>query len=173
MELYLGIDGGGTRSTLVLAGMNGEIAAECKGSGLNIHSIGVRNAQNNVTDALREILMKAQADKSDIKGLCMGAAGLGRENEKKTWGSIFYYLGFNCPIHLISDSEAALFGGLGKYEGLAVISGTGSICVGYGRNGAFARAGGWGHIIGDEGSGYYLGRLQRWAIHFFFLPCEK
>jgi N-acetylglucosamine kinase-like BadF-type ATPase len=156
--MYLGIDGGGTMCTLVLTNDNGDVLDKVTGGGVNIHSIGKELAAKNIKTAVNSLLSSLSADIADVKGLCLGAAGLGRDADKVIWAGILKNIGFTCEPILVTDSEAALCGGLGKREGIVVISGTGSICVGYNKAGVFARAGGWGHIMGDEGSGYDIGR---------------
>ena len=61
-------------------------------------------------------------------------------------------------VHVLSDAQAALLGALGDGPGVLVLSGTGSIVVGHDGRGRWARAGGLGPLMGDEGSGFWLGR---------------
>jgi N-acetylglucosamine kinase-like BadF-type ATPase len=157
-NMFLGIDGGGTKCRIILVDENNNILADYYGGGLNIYSVGFDAARENIKKAIFH-LSTVNVQPSALKGLCLGAAGLGRETDKQVWTRILHEMGLTCPLHLKSDSEVALYGGLGKREGLIMISGTGSICIGYNEAGRFARAGGWGHIMmGDEGSGYDIGR---------------
>ena len=64
--------------------------------------------------------------------------------------------GVSCPVDAGNDAEAALVGSLGDTEGLLLIAGTGSIAYGRARDGTQVRSGGWGHILGDEGSAYRI-----------------
>ena len=162
--MYLGIDGGGTSCKLVILSAQGETLAEALGGGINIHNNGIPKAKENISSAIDDILKRLSAERSDIKALCLGSAGLGRESDREVWSGIFTELGFNCPALLVSDSDAALFGGLHKMEGIVVVSGTGSICVGRSPDGRYERAGGWGHIMGDGGSGYDIGRRILQAV---------
>jgi N-acetylglucosamine kinase-like BadF-type ATPase len=66
--------------------------------------------------------------------------------------------GLAARVHVISDAQAALLGALGKRPGVLMLSGTGSIVVGRNARGRWARAGGLGPVLGDEGSGFWLGR---------------
>src|SRR4029453_113621 len=61
-------------------------------------------------------------------------------------------------VHVVSDAQAALLGALGRQPGMLILSGTGSVGVGWGAGGRWARAGGLGPFVGDEGSGFWLGR---------------
>jgi N-acetylglucosamine kinase-like BadF-type ATPase len=66
--------------------------------------------------------------------------------------------GLAARVHVISDAQAALLGALGQQPGVLLLSGTGSIVVGRNARGRWARAGGLGPVLGDEGSGFWLGR---------------
>ena len=64
----------------------------------------------------------------------------------------------NCRIHVVTEGEIALMASLGQPHGLLAISGTGSIIYGITPEGEVKRTGGWGHLLGDEGSGYRIGQ---------------
>lgn len=63
-----------------------------------------------------------------------------------------------CPVWVVSEGEIALMATLGHTHGVLCISGTGSIVYGFTLEGERYRAGGWGHLLGDEGSGYRIGQ---------------
>ncbi|MDR1706342.1 MAG: hypothetical protein LBS19_16940 [Clostridiales bacterium] len=155
--LYLGIDGGGTKSAYTLIDGEGRVVKEGISEGLNTHAIGAERAAENLALGLERLLGAVPAV-NDLSAICLACAGLGRATDKATWAGIFSHLDITCPALFASDIEAALMGGLHKRTGIAVLSGTGSIAAGYDESGAFARAGGFGHIIGDEGSAYDIGR---------------
>ena len=73
-------------------------------------------------------------------------------------------IGYTSPVVVVNDALIALAAGAGDTPGIVIIAGTGSIA--YGRNARrdAARSGGWGHIIGDEGSGYWIGREALSAV---------
>jgi N-acetylglucosamine kinase-like BadF-type ATPase len=81
---------------------------------------------------------------------------MGRENEKKEVHGILKDNDFNNIVE--NDAVIALIGALGGKPGVVIISGTGSIALGKNEKGEIARAGGWGYILGDEGSGFYIGK---------------
>lgn len=156
---YLGVDGGGTYCKLTLIDSQKNIVAEASGNGVNVHSVGADSAKAHFGAVLTGLLSKAGISANSLTGCCFGGAGLGRDADKTLWAGILRGLGIVCPISLVTDCETALYGGLGQKTGIAVIAGTGSMAGGYDETGRFARAGGWGHILGDEGSGYDIGRL--------------
>jgi N-acetylglucosamine kinase-like BadF-type ATPase len=96
-------------------------------------------------------------------GLCVGGfagiAGIGREGDKERVVSILKVASRSeCTPSVDSDAVPALVGALGKKEGILLIAGTGSIVIGMSSEGRIERSGGWGHILGDEGSAYDVAR---------------
>ena len=90
--------------------------------------------------------------------LCIGAAGISNPLVKEIVPQILSQNNYRGKLLLKGDHEIALRGALGGGEGIILISGTGSICYGKGKNGEIVRAGGWGHIIDDGGSAYSVAR---------------
>lgn len=157
MRYFIGIDGGGTKTALKLADENGNIVLANEGGPCNINSMGQEYVQKMLKELIEDTLFKANLNMEDVKALCIGTAGVDRPSDKRIMEDIIRASGFNGKIIVTNDGETALFGGVGGEEGVIVISGTGSICFGRNKEGESRRAGGWGHIIGDEGSGYYIG----------------
>jgi N-acetylglucosamine kinase-like BadF-type ATPase len=90
--------------------------------------------------------------------LCISTAGISNPKAKDFFESVLREIGLSCQTIFVGDHVGALYGSLGKGEGIILISGTGSICYGRNKDGSEARTGGWGHLIDDEGSGYAIGR---------------
>jgi N-acetylglucosamine kinase-like BadF-type ATPase len=90
--------------------------------------------------------------------LCCALAGAGREPERVRLERALSSLGIAAKVHVASDFDAAMQDAFGAGPGILVIAGTGSSAWGRAQDGRCLRAGGWGHVIGDEGSGYALGR---------------
>jgi N-acetylglucosamine kinase-like BadF-type ATPase len=157
----LGIDAGGTKTVCLLADERGNILSEGRGGGANLHTSG----ELEVEKVLHEVMEAAIGDR-DITpaAVCLGIAGVDRDDEARTVRAIMRRIGYKSRIVVVNDALVALVAGAGNAPGIVIIAGTGSIV--YGRNARFeaARAGGWGHIIGDEGSGYWIGREALAAI---------
>ena len=157
MEFVAGIDGGGTKTTLLCWSTKGDKKKKKTFGAFNINSIG--------EDAFKLLLNEISAELSSL-GKCLhlviGAAGISNNRMSAIADEVFS--GFNIPYTLVGDHVIALEGAHEGKEGLAVIAGTGSICFGKGSDGTIERTGGWGHIIGDEGSAYALGRDSLKAI---------
>jgi N-acetylglucosamine kinase-like BadF-type ATPase len=157
----LGIDAGGTKTVCLLADERGRIVAEGRGTGANLHASG----ELEVEKVLHEVMEAAVGDREIVPAaICLGIAGVDREDEARTVRAIMRRIGYKSRVVVVNDALVALVAGAGHTPGIVIIAGTGSIV--YGRNARFeaARAGGWGHIIGDEGSGYWIGREALGAI---------
>ncbi len=157
----LGIDAGGTKTVCLLADEHGSILSEGRGGGANLHTSG----ELEVEKVLHEVMEAAIGDRDIMPAaVCLGIAGVDREDEARTVRAIMRRIGHKSRIVVVNDALVALVAGAGNAPGIVIIAGTGSIV--YGRNARFeaARAGGWGHIIGDEGSGYWIGREALAAI---------
>jgi N-acetylglucosamine kinase-like BadF-type ATPase len=73
-------------------------------------------------------------------------------------------IGYKARVLVVNDALVALEAGAPGQPGVVIISGTGSICYGRNDEGQAARSGGWGYILGDEGSGYWIGRRALAAV---------
>jgi N-acetylglucosamine kinase-like BadF-type ATPase len=151
----LGIDAGGTKTVCLLADERGTILAEGRGPGANLHAAG----ELEVEKVFHEVMEQAIGDRDIMpSAICLGIAGVDREDEARTVRAIMRRLGHKSRVLVVNDALIALVAGAQDAPGVVIIAGTGSIV--YGRNavGQAARAGGWGHMVGDEGSGYWIGR---------------
>jgi N-acetylglucosamine kinase-like BadF-type ATPase len=158
MKYVIGIDGGGTKTILRAASLEGTALLEIAGGPSNLHSASAEQVSKVLHDMMDSALKVKVLKKEDCLYLCMGAAGVDRENEKMLLERLFQSYGLSCPLYIANDAEAMLASGVGKPEGVVVISGTGSIAYGRDKRGNTTRSGGWGHLIGDEGSGYWIAR---------------
>jgi len=157
----LGIDAGGTKTVCLLADERANVLSEARGGGANLHSSG----ELEVEKVLHDVMEEAIGDRSITPAaVCLGIAGVDREDEARTVRAIMRRIGYKSRVVVVNDALIALAAGAGDAPGIVVIAGTGSIV--YGRNGRdeAARAGGWGHIVGDEGSGYWIGREALAAV---------
>lgn len=152
MKFAGGIDGGGTRTTLELRSLQGQVVGRKVFGPFNLNSIGQERFPallDEITQALREA--------GECTSLCIGAAGISNPAMQTLVKDAMDRAGLAC-WQLVGDHEIALYGALEGRPGCALIAGTGSICFGRNADGSTARAGGWGHLIDDGGSGYALGR---------------
>src|SRR5205809_1272004 len=161
----LGIDAGGTKTICLLADERGVIHAEGHGPGANLHAAG----ELAVEKVLHEVMETAIGDRAIVPAaICLGIAGVDREDEAQIvrgiMRRIMRRIGHRSRVLVVNDALIALVAGARDAPAIVIIAGTGSIV--YGRNAGedAARAGGWGHMIGDEGSGYWIGREALAAV---------
>ncbi len=150
----VGIDAGGTKTVAYLAGGEGTILAEARAGGANLQLVGERGAEK----VLRAVLEQAGVDPSaPPEAICLGMAGTDRKAEARVVRRILHRVVGTAPTLVVNDALPALVAGVGDAPGIVIICGTGSIVYGRSGRGVAARAGGWGHLLGDEGSGYWIG----------------
>src|SRR4051812_45105915 len=157
----LGIDGGGTKTVCLLADERGLIVSEGRGPGANLHAAG----EHGVEQVLRDVIAEAIGDRTIVPAaICLGIAGVDRADEARTVHDVMRRIGHRSRVLVVNDALIALVAGAGDAPGIVIIAGTGSIAYGRNAHGEAARAGGWGHMIGDEGSGYWIGREALAAV---------
>lgn len=156
MPYFLGIDGGGSKTTCLVADEH-SVLATAAGAGSNPIRVG-ESASRKVLQALvRQACAEARIRPSQIARTCIGMAGAARPPiEKQVRAMLGKLVGGEIEVagDMVVALEAAFRGG----PGLVVIAGTGSIAYGRNQRGETARAGGWGFAISDEGSGHWIGR---------------
>jgi N-acetylglucosamine kinase-like BadF-type ATPase len=114
---------------------------------------------------LHEVMEAAIGDRRIVpSAICLGIAGVDREDEEQTVRAIMRRIGYKSRALVVNDALIALVSGARDDPGIVIIAGTGSIVYGRSAAGEAARAGGWGHMIGDEGSGYWIGREALAAV---------
>jgi N-acetylglucosamine kinase-like BadF-type ATPase len=157
----LGIDAGGTKTVCLLADERGLMVSEGRGPGANLHVAG----ELGVEKVLHEVMERAIGDRAVVPdAICLGIAGVDRAREMRTIRAIMRRIGHKSRVVVVNDALIALVAGAQDAPGIVIIAGTGSIAYGRNAQGEAARAGGWGHMIGDEGSGYWIGREALAAV---------
>ena len=163
-NLYLGVDGGGTKTHIALIDENKKLVCEGFSGASNPLRVGVETAISNIIKALDSTCDKAQLSRGDVVSATLGLAGVRRADLRQRVRERISDLLDLDQVEVVTDAEIALFGTtLGK-AGVVVIAGTGSICYGKDENGQVATAGGWGPIAGDEGGGATIARRALQAI---------
>jgi N-acetylglucosamine kinase-like BadF-type ATPase len=153
-----GIDGGGTSSRLRIETIGGDLLFRAEGGGTNLNS----NPRAVVAATLSSLFSAAYSsgiglEPKDCAAGFASSAGVDKEADRDAFALLLREAtGIACPIAAGNDAEASLVGALGDTEGLLLIAGTGSIAYGRSRDGAQVRAGGWGHVLGDEGSAFSI-----------------
>jgi N-acetylglucosamine kinase-like BadF-type ATPase len=162
--IFLGIDGGGSKTHAVLTDSRLRVIAEGFGGPANPARVGVDQALSSISDAIAEACFAAGISLDQVTSACAALAGVGDSAHYDPMNqAIRREFGLN-KILLVTDARAALEGALEGEPGIVVIAGTGSIAMGVGDSGEPARSGGWGPLLGDEGSGYDIGRQALRAV---------
>jgi len=169
MKYLIGIDGGGTKTDCAIADLSGKIINQIKGKPSNFLVIGVEEAFENLFSLIEENLFQLEGDFADVKQIVIGVAGAGRDEDAMLLEKSFKDYAAEEGIHfkgvkVLSDAHIALEGAFPDSVGCILIAGTGSILFGKDENGIIHRVGGFGRLIGDEGSGYSIGRKALNAV---------
>jgi N-acetylglucosamine kinase-like BadF-type ATPase len=160
----IGIDGGGTKTRGAIAGEDGQIITHHVVGSTNHHSNSLDVVKENLRELITTLLTQAGVAPQDVACVCTGMAGVDRPDDKALIKGIMAELLPHALAVPVNDGLIALVGGTLRTVGIIVISGTGSIAVGVNKQGVQGRAGGWGHILGDEGSGYAIGQRGLRAV---------
>jgi glucosamine kinase len=157
MGTFVGVDGGGTRTTLVLADDEGrELARRIGPAGL-VDPRHPRATAEMLAGLTREALAEAGVAEPPV-ALFAGLAGVGNEDERLAVEAALAAAGVAERVSVGTDGNIALEGALGGGAGILLIAGTGSVAYGRAEDGRVERCGGWGMVVGDEGSGWAIGR---------------
>lgn len=162
MAYYLGIDGGGSKTTCVVGDESAVLASAIAGPS-NITRVGEARARESLHEAMRQAGAAAKVDLREVSRTCVGVAGAAREEIAGTVRKMIAEV-MAGEIEVVGDMQIALQAALGEGPGVVVIAGTGSIAYGRDAEGKTARAGGWGFAISDEGSAHWIGRTAVTAL---------
>lgn len=150
MEYIIGVDGGGTKTTATLYNNKMEVLGHFLGGPMNLQVVNGDKVKEVFENMLTYFKLKSQ----DVK-IGVGAAGAGRPEDVEKLKTILKDIGFK-KYSVSSDAHIGLLAIHGKSDGMMIISGTGSIGFAV-KDSILYRKGGWGHVLGDEGSGYFIG----------------
>ena len=156
MSVYLAVDAGGTKTECVIADEERTLA-RVTGETVKIMSVGAVEATARLRHLLEETSALAKVPLYLVTRACMGLAGISSEGVR-VWAEETLGQMLMGEIILTGDEEIALEAAFGSQgPGVLVIAGTGSHVVGRCSNGSRMTAGGWGPMLGDEGSGHWIG----------------
>jgi N-acetylglucosamine kinase-like BadF-type ATPase len=158
MDMYvIGMDGGGTKTSVLLADTNGKMLEEFTGGTINYNGGSKEFIDLNLKKIFHTITeMGYQTE--HCMAICAGAAGISNPAVKGQLYGAIRKAGYRCPVTIVGDMDTAFAGALENQEGIILISGTGSVCLGRDSKGNSYRTGGYGHLIDDVGSGYAIAR---------------
>jgi N-acetylglucosamine kinase-like BadF-type ATPase len=159
-DLILAIDGGGTKTIAWLAILDHQNAAKVIGRGKsgpsNCRSVGTAQATENLDRAIESAFQDAHRQRTSVASACFSLAGADRPVEKEEIDSWADKHEIADSLTITNDAIPVLYAASSVGVGIALISGTGSVAIGRNTEGVTARCGGWGGLLGDEGSGYQI-----------------
>ena len=159
-NIFLGVDGGGTKTQAVLIDSGGEVIAKGQANGSNPAVFGIKKSLDNIAIAIQKTL-KNFPDTADIPA-CLAIAGVNTKKEAENFrkaalahAQLSKIISINSIV--VNDTQAALRAGTNDKNAVVLIAGTGSNCFGINESGQSAKSGGRDFILSDEGSGYAIG----------------
>lgn len=157
-SIVIGIDGGGTKTRAIVADADGKWIADVVGPASAVRPGKADHSADVIAQTVADALASCEMTHVRPRVLCVGVAGVGREPEREAlWQALLARdLADDVVIH--ADFTVALDDAFGDGPGILLISGTGSVAFGRSPAGTTGRAGGWGPVMGDEGSGAWIGR---------------
>ncbi len=161
MKYLIGVDGGGTKTDSAIADLSGKIIHHTTGKPSNFLVVGIEEAVENIFALIEENLFKLEGDFANVKQIVIGVAGAGRKEDAQLLEKSFKDYSEEQGVHF---KHIALEGAFPDSAGCILIAGTGSILFGKDEKGIIHRVGGFGRLIGDEGSGYSIGRKALNAV---------
>lgn len=169
MSFLIGIDGGGTKTHAVLTDLQGEKLFECFAGPSNFLILGTEKVSETILTLIDSCKDHLDTSYEAISGVLLGTTGAGRRPDAEMLENAFqsFLKARNLPainFRVESDARIALEGAFSGKPGSILIAGTGSIMFGKAKDGIIHRVGGFGRFIGDEGSGYSIGKKALTAI---------
>jgi glucosamine kinase len=155
-RLVIGVDGGGTRTRAVILD---EAANELGRAATGPALVDRPELPIDIEGVVSTVQSAALAAGIELPcaALCAGFAGVGRERERQAVEAALAQHDLAPAVSVVTDAEAAFFDAFRDGPGLLLIAGTGSVALGRAEDGRESRVGGWGLLLGDEGSGYEIG----------------
>jgi N-acetylglucosamine kinase-like BadF-type ATPase len=165
-RFVVGLDAGASKTLLRGQCPGGGTSVERRGPGANPNRTGLDPAVGVLADLVEEAL--AACPEADRLSVCAGVAGAGRSRDQERLRDALHAAlsrpGRSVDVEVVPDALIALDAAYDAGSGLVVVAGTGSVVLARTTQGALLRAGGWGHVLGDDGSGYAVGRAGLRAV---------
>ncbi|WP_238649399.1 N-acetylglucosamine kinase [Paenibacillus piscarius] len=158
MAYIVGIDGGGTKTAVIVTPEDQEEPVLSFTVGPINYNGGDAGAIAAAFGEMFNQISSCCIGLADVIHVCIGAAGVSNPAVARFLEQQVRDNGYKGPLTITGDQETALYGAQNAMQGIILIAGTGSICFGVNEQSERHRTGGFGHLIDDVGSGYYIGR---------------
>lgn len=156
--IVIGVDGGGTKTRVVVADERGQWIGDVEGPGSAVRPGKAEVSADVIATLVKDALRSCEMTHVTPKVVCVGVAGVGRDPERQALWQALASREIAEEIVVHTDAAVALDDAFGDGPGVLLIAGTGSVAFGRGPTGTLDRAGGWGPVFGDEGGGSWIGR---------------
>jgi N-acetylglucosamine kinase-like BadF-type ATPase len=156
VKIVLGIDSGGTKTESAIANET-MVLGRGSAAGGKLDRVGDQRSRAALHSAIERACAAARIDPKNIDRTCVGISGASRPDVIACVRESVSQL-VRGEIHVVGDMKIAMEAAFGGTPGVIVMSGTGSVAYGVNERGEVARAGGWGPVVSDEGSGDWIGR---------------
>jgi len=164
MGIRIGVDGGGSKTEIVALDSTGQVLRFIRKPASNYHVVGKEQAVLHIIEGIREALLD-----ETLEGIGISLAGINTPEDWKImaeglrqWLRVLTQGNMTpsqeIPVVMENDVFGALMSVRGIFSGNVLAVGTGTVALGVNTKGEIFRLGGWGHLIGDQGSGYDIGR---------------
>ena len=160
----LGIDGGGSKTVALLADTAGQVLGRGSAGPSNQQVVGFEHACATIESAVAAAFAHAQREPQPVAAIGLGLAGVDRPEDHERFQAWANGCWPHAKLSIANDATLVLAAGTPDGWGLALVGGTGSIAYGRDSHGRHARAGGWGYLLGDEGSSYAIGLAALQAV---------
>ena len=157
MRIFLGFDGGGTKTECVAIDEEARVVGTGKAGASNPTRIGFESAGKAVEATADMALGEAGAPRSDVVSICAGLAGTGQPENRQRMETLLSAAFPGAAIQILMDLELPL-AAMNEGPAIVLVAGTGSAAIGRDAEGNVARVGGFGRDVSDEGSAYDVGR---------------
>jgi N-acetylmuramic acid 6-phosphate etherase len=154
--LLLGIDGGGSHTVALLADTNGTVLGRGEAGPSNVQAVGTDRGLAAINEAMAMAFAAAGRSREPAAAAWLGLAGADRPEEQRLIVDWARRAGLAEHVEVSGDARLLLAAGTPEGWGVAVVAGTGSIAFGRAPDDRTSRSGGWGYVLGDEGSAYAL-----------------
>lgn len=153
-QLILGIDGGASKTIALLADAEGSVIGRAQVGGSNKQVSGVEATLLTLRRAVEAVFVDAGLPVQTVAAACLGLSGVDRPADHLLIQGWADERRLSRALTVVNDAQLVVAAGTPDGHGIGLICGTGSIAIGRSIDGRTARAGGWGYLFGDEGSGY-------------------
>lgn len=158
-NLYLGLDGGGTKTEAIIINPDKQILGKGLAGGSNYHNLPKADTVANIQQSIRLALEAANLSQdSSFSGACLGVAGLDTSPEIEDFRSQVAPLIRTSKLMVCNDGLIGFKSGSNETTGICLIASTGSSCYGITPDNHTIKAGNWGYLMGDQGSGFSIGQ---------------